>query len=149
MRREVLICLLLAGITLGLYWPVGHLGFIDYDDPDYILTNPPVREGISPESVWWAFTSYHAGNWHPVTWLSHMLDCQLFGLNPGVFHWENVIIHTATALLLFLVLRKMTRAVWRSALVAALFAWHPAHLQSVIWIAERKDVLTRIFHSRA
>ena len=156
MRREVLICLLLAGITLGLYWPVGHLGFIDYDDPAYILSNPPVREGISPESIWWAFTSAHASNWHPVTWLSLALDCQLFGLNPGAFHWENVAWHTASALLLFFLLRKMmwlrgeatatqAQAVWRSALVAALFAWHPAHLQSVVWISERKDVLSGFF----
>ncbi len=145
MRREVLICLLLAGITLGLYWPLGHLGFFDCDDPEYILTNPQVREGLSPDNAWWALTRYHAGNWHPVTWLSLMLDCQFFGPDPGVLHLENVLIHTANALLVFLVLRKMTRTVWRSALVAALFAWHPAHLQSVAWIAERKDVLSGFF----
>ena len=166
MRREVLICLLLAGITLGLYWPLSHLGFFDCDDPEYILTNPQVREGISPDNVWWAFANYHAGNWHPLTWLSLMLDCQLFGPNPRLLHLENVAWHTANALLLFLLLRKMTRlreeatapstlnlqpstaprkALWRSAFVAALFAWHPMHLQSVAWIVERKDVPSGFF----
>jgi protein O-mannosyl-transferase len=145
MRREVLICLFLAGITLGIYRPVGHLGFFYYDDPDYILTNPPVLGGITGESVWWAFTTNHARNWHPVTWLSHILDCQLFGLNPSAFHWENLAFHIANTLLLFIVLRKMTRAIWRSALVASLFAWHPMHIQSVAWISERKDVLSGFF----
>jgi len=166
MRREVLICLLLAGITLGLFWPLGQLGFYDSDDPEYILTNPMVRDGLSPQSVWWALTTYHASNWHPVTWLSLMLDCQLFGPNPRLLHLENVAWHTANALLLFLLLCKITRlrseatapstlnpqpptapqmALWRSAFVAALFAWHPTHLQSVAWIVERKDVLSGFF----
>ena len=145
MRREIFICLLLAGITLGIYWPVGHLGFFSYDDPSYILNNQMVLGGVTPDSVWWAFTSYYIGNWHPVTWLSHMLDCQLFGLNPGAFHLENLAFHIANTLLLFIVLRKLTRTVWRSALVAGLFAWHPAHIQSVAWITERKDVLSGFF----
>ena len=144
-RRELWICLLLAVITLAVYWPVGQMGFFDYDDPDYILVNPPVRNGVTVENVWWALTQCHAGNWHPVTWLSHMLDCQIFGLNPAIFHWENVVIHTVNSLLLFVLFRKMTRTVWRSALVAALFAWHPLHLQSAAWIAERKDLLSGLF----
>ena len=145
MRHNFIICLLLAGFTLGIYWPVSRLGFISYDDPDYITNNPKVRSGINPDSMDWALTSTHAGNWHPVTWLSHMLDCQIFGLNPGAFHGVNLAIHIVNSLLLFIVLRKMTQAVWGSALVAALFAWHPAHVQSVAWISERKDVLSGFF----
>jgi tetratricopeptide (TPR) repeat protein len=145
MRRVIFICLLLVGITLEIYWPVSHLGFFSYDDPSYILNNQMVLGGLTPDSAWWAFTSYYIGNWHPVTWLSHMLDCQLLGLNPGAFHLENLAFHIANTLLLFIVLRKMTRSLWRSALVAALFAWHPAHIQSVAWITERKDVLSGFF----
>jgi cytochrome c-type biogenesis protein CcmH/NrfG len=145
MRQNIFICLALAGITLAVFWPVSRLDFFAYDDPLYIQLNPMVQGGITADSVWWAFTSYHAGNWHPVTWLSHALDCQLFGRNPGAFHLVNLAFHTANSLLLFIVLRKMTRAVWRSALVAALFAWHPAHVQSVAWISERKDLLSGFF----
>jgi len=145
MRREWTIAVLLAGITLALYWPVGRLGLISYDDPDYIVNNPAVQYGISVETISWALTSTQASNWHPITWLSHTLDCQLFGLNPGAFHLENLGFHIFNSLLLFIVLRKMTGAIWRSALVAALFAWHPTHIQSVAWISERKDMLSAFF----
>ena len=145
MLRPVLICLLLAAVTLGIYWPVGQMGFSSYDDPDYIITNQAILSEITPESIVWAFTSYNVGTWQPVTCLSYMMDCQLFGLHPGAFHLVNLAFHIANTLLLFLLLRKMTRAVWRSALVAALFAWHPLHIQSVAWIAERKDVLSGFF----
>src|SRR5258708_3496849 len=102
MRRNVIICLLLAGITLALYWPVGGLGFIGYDDLDYVYQNPVVQSGLNLQSFVWAFTVAHAGNWHPITWLSHMLDCELFGLNPGEAHGMNLAWHTVNAILLFL-----------------------------------------------
>jgi tetratricopeptide (TPR) repeat protein len=145
MRRELIICLLLTGLVLGAYYPASHLGFLNYDDPDYVTSNPMVGGGLTWESVWWALTNSHDGNWHPVTWWSHMLDCQIFGLNPAGPHCVNIGWHIINTLILFLVLRKMTEAVWRSALVAALFALHPMHIQSVAWITERKDVLSGFF----
>ncbi len=132
-------------ITLVGFWPVGHLGFIIYDDHYYVTENPIVQAGITAEGVRWAFTTTAVGNWHPVTWLSHMLDCRLFGLNASGSHWVNLGFHIANTLLLFMVLRKMCGAVWRSAFVAALFALHPTHIQSVAWISERKDVLSAFF----
>jgi tetratricopeptide (TPR) repeat protein len=148
MRREWLIGLVLLVITLIGFWPVGRLGFIDYDDrgkDGYIVDNPNIQAGITAKSVRWAFTTAHASNWHPVTWLSHMLDCQLFGLNASGHHWMNLGFHIANTLLLFVLLRGMTGAVWRSALVAALFALHPLRVESVAWISERKDVLSGFF----
>jgi tetratricopeptide (TPR) repeat protein len=148
MRRDLFICLLLAGITLAIYWPVGRLGFINDDDEGprgYIVDNTNIQAGITAKSVAWAFTTTQACNWHPVTWLSHMLDYKLFGLKAGGHHWMNLGFHIANSLLLFIVLRQMTQAVWRSALVAALFACHPLHIQSVAWISERKDVLSAFF----
>ena len=145
MRRESLICIALLVITLVGFWPVGRLGFIIYDDPYYVKENPIVQAGMTAEGVRWAFTAKEVGNWHPVTWLSHMLDCQLFGLKAGGPHWVNLGFHLANTLLLFIVLRQMTAAVWRSAFVAALFALHPTHVQSVAWISERKDVLSAFF----
>jgi tetratricopeptide (TPR) repeat protein len=148
MRRNIFICLLLAGVTLAVYWPVGHLDFINYDDggkDGYVVENANVESGITLESIGWAFTTTRAGNWHPITWLSLMLDCQLFGLKPAGHHWVNLGFHIVNTLLLFVVLREMTQTVWRSALVAALFAWHPLHIQSVAWVSERKDVLSGFF----
>ena len=145
MRRNLFICLLLAGLTLAAFWPVGHLGFIIYDDHVYVSENQHVQTGITADNVRWAFTSRDCSNWHPVTWLSHMLDCQLFGLKAGGPHWVNLGFHLANTLLLFIVLRQMTAAVWRSAFVASLFALHPTHVQSVAWISERKDVLSAFF----
>jgi len=145
MRREHLICAALVIITLIGFWPVGHLGFIIYDDHDYVTENLNVQAGITAAAVHWAFTTTHAGNWHPLTWLSHMLDCQLFGLKASGHHWTNLGFHIANTLLLFVLLREMTGAVWRSALVAALFAWHPLRVESVAWISERKDVLSGFF----
>jgi tetratricopeptide (TPR) repeat protein len=148
MRREWLICLALIVITLTAFWPVGHLGFILYDDygkEGYIVDNTNIQAGITFESIRWAFTTTQASNWHPVTWLSHMLDYQWFGLNASGHHWMNLGFHIANTLLLFIVLREMTQTVWRSALVAALFALHPTHIQSVAWISERKDVLSGFF----
>ena len=141
----ILICLGLVLATAAVYWPVSGYDFINYDDPAYVTSNSQIQAGITWESVVWAFRSTRASNWHPLTWLSHMLDCRLFGLKPGWHHLTNVLLHTANAVLLFLVLNRMTRTLWRSGLVAALFALHPAHVESVAWISERKDVLSVFF----
>src|SRR5436190_22722804 len=114
-RLTLLICLGLAATTLAIFWPLFHAEFIHFDDPSYVTTNPQVQNGLSWENVKWAFTSGYASNWHPLTWLSHMLDVQLFGLKPGAHHRTNVLFHTANTLLLFLALRGMTGALWRSA----------------------------------
>ena len=119
--------------------------FVNYDDDAYVYENPHVKAGLSAEGVAWAFTRSHAGNWHPVTWLSHMLDCQLYGLWAGGHHLTNVLLHAVSAVLLFLVLLRMTGAFWPSVLVAAVFAVHPLRAESVAWIAERKDVLCGVF----
>ncbi len=145
MRREVSIGFLLAALTLTVYWPVRRHDFIHYDDPIFVTENPQVQAGLTWSSVRWALTTPLVGNWHPVTTLSHMLDCQLFGVNPGPQHLVNVGFHVANGVLLFLVLKLLTGAVWRSAAVAALFALHPLHVESVAWISERKDVLSAFF----
>jgi hypothetical protein len=144
-HRTWLVCLLLALGTLAIYWPARHYGFVDYDDNDYVFNNPTVRAGLSWWGLAWAFVDQHASNWHPLTWLSHMLDCQLFGLNPGPAHLVNVLFHCANAVLLLLLLNSLTGAFWRSAVVATLFAWHPLRVESVAWISERKDVLSGFF----
>jgi hypothetical protein len=132
-------------LTLACFWPVGSLGFIGYDDLDYVYQNPHVQAGLTGDSVIWACTAIYDGNWHPLTWLSHMVDCEMFGLNPGAAHWVNLGFHLVNTLLLFGWLRELTGSRWRSLLVAALFAVHPLHVQSVAWIAERKDVLSGFF----
>ncbi len=141
----VIICLLLALGTLALYWPVTHFPFIGFDDDDYITDNPVTKAGLTWHGIVWSFNGAHAANWHPLTWISHMLDCQLFGLHAGGHHLVNVLFHIANTLLLFAFLRYTTGKPWRSAAVAALFAWHPLHVESVAWIAERKDVLSAFF----
>jgi len=135
----------LAVVTLLIYLPMLWHGFVNYDDPDYIIGNAHVTGGLTWANVVWAFTSNDAANWHPLTWLSHMLDCQLFGVNPAGHHLMNLLFHTANTLLLFLLLTQLTGALWRSAMVAALFAWHPLHVESVAWTSERKDVLSAFF----
>jgi protein O-mannosyl-transferase len=145
MAQPRLICLLLALFTLLLYLPVWQHGFIVYDDNLYVTENRMVQHGLSWAGVKWAFATLHASNWHPVTWLSHMLDFELFGANAGAHHLVNVVFHVANTLLLFLLLCRLTVSLWASALVAALFAWHPLHVESVAWIAERKDVLCAFF----
>lgn len=144
-RRATLICLVLAAVTLGIYWPATSFDFINYDDPDYVSYNPIVEHGITREGIAWAFTTGHASNWHPLTWISHMADCNLYGPKSGGHHLTNILFHSANAVLLFLVLFQLTGAPWRSALVAALFAWHPLHVESVAWVSERKDVLSTFF----
>jgi protein O-mannosyl-transferase len=131
--------------TLLVFWQVRNFDFVKYDDGLYIYENPHVLNGLTEDGVIWAFTTNHSANWHPLTWLSLMLDCQLFGANPGWMHLMNLILHLANTLLLFAVFRKMTGALWQSAFVAAAFAIHPMHVESVAWIAERKDVLSTLF----
>jgi len=143
--REHLICLFLILATLAAYWQVKDHDFVYYDDNVYVSENPHVRKGLTVEGLIWAFTTDQSSNWHPVTWLSHMTDIELFGLNPGRHHLVNLFIHILNALLIFVVFRKMTGAVWLSGVVAALFALHPLHVESVAWIAERKDVLSAFF----
>ncbi len=144
-RAELLICLLLVMVTFAVYWQVRNFRFVNYDDTQYVTENQYVRAGLNLDNIIWAFSSNHAANWHPLTWLSHMLDMQLYGLNSGAHHQTNLIFHIANALLLFFVLRKMTGSLWQSGFVAALFALHPLHVESVAWVAERKDVLSTFF----
>jgi tetratricopeptide (TPR) repeat protein len=141
--------LLLVLGTLAVYLPAAHHGFTLYDDSDYVTENPMVENGLTWAGVKWAF-AWHACNWHPLTWLSHMADCQLcqffnLGLDPSVPHFENILFHAANAVLLFALLLRLTGLLWPSAFAAALFAWHPLHVESVAWVAERKDVLSTFF----
>jgi tetratricopeptide (TPR) repeat protein len=142
---SLLICLALAIITFAVFYQVYRFEFVNYDDPVYVTRNSNIQNGITFESIKWAFSSGYACNWHPLTWLSHMLDWQLFGDNAGGHHLVNLIFHIANTLLVFLVLKQITGALWQSAFVAALFALHPLHVESVAWVAERKDVLSTFF----
>ena len=139
------ICLLLAAVTLVVYWPVVHAEFVNYDDPLYFTSNPHVLMGLTSGNMAWAFTTGYAANWHPVTWLSLMLDARVFGKGPFGPHLTNILLHAANTVLLFLLLRRLTSATWRSVLVAGLFALHPLHVESVAWVTERKDVLSAFF----
>jgi protein O-mannosyl-transferase len=139
------LCLLLVAVTLAVYWPVMSCDFVNYDDPDYFSSNTHVQAGLTSDNVVWAFCTGHAGNWHPLTWLSLMLDRELSGPGPAGPHATNLLFHLANTVLLFLLLRCLTAATWRSAVVAALFALHPLHVESVAWISERKDVLSTFF----
>jgi len=143
--RDGFICVFLILATLAVYWQVQHHAFVNYDDSFYVTDNRHIQEGLTLESVRWAFTTTYGGNWHPLTWLSHMLDHKLFGMNPGRHHLTSLILHVLNTLLLFLVFKKMTGDSWPSGFVAALFALHPLHVESVAWIAERKDVLSTFF----
>ena len=142
---KLFICLLLGLGTVVIYAPVRHYAFVKLDDDDYITQNPHVIFGLTRGNVGWAFTHFRSSNWHPLTWLSHILDVQLWGLNAGGHHLTSVVFHALTAVLLFLVFTSMTEAPWQSAFVAAVFAWHPLHVESVAWISERKDVLSAFF----
>lgn len=145
LRLVRLICLALAFGVLLCYRPVCYFGYVNLDDPIYVYQNPTVQKGLSWAGVKWSFTSVKDGNWAPLVWLSHMADCEIYGIKAGGHHVTNVLLHCASALLLFLVLKEMTGAIWRSGFVAAIFAWHPLHVESVAWIAERKDVLSALF----
>ncbi len=132
-------------MTIVAYEPVRYNGFVDYDDGGYIVENPNVKGGITADSVIWAITKGHAANWHPLTWLSHMLDCELFGLNPSYHHLMSVMLHTINALLLFWILKGATGSIWASAFVAFVFAVHPVQVESVAWASERKTILSGLF----
>jgi tetratricopeptide (TPR) repeat protein len=143
---KFLLIFLLLIATLILFWPVQNFEFINLDDSSYVYDNPQVKGGLTIKGLIWAFTNLKAaGLWHPLTWLSYMIDYEFYGLKAGGYHSTNVLLHIASTLLLFLVLERMTRAIWASGLVAALFALHPLHVESVVWVAERKDVLSTFF----
>jgi tetratricopeptide (TPR) repeat protein len=142
---KLIISLLLIFAIIIAYGQVRNFDFVDFDDGVYITENSHVQKGFTVEGLAWAFTTFHAANWHPLTWLSHMLDFQIYGLSPMGHHWTNLLFHIANSLLMFLILKLMTGALWRSAFVAALFALHPLHVESVAWISERKDVLSTFF----
>lgn len=141
----LLIGLVLCAVTLAVYWPVGSHQFLSFDDSVYVTGNPHVANGLSGRNLVWAFMSVDAGNWHPLTWLSHMADIQLFGMHPRGHHLTNLFLHTLSTLFLLLMLVRLTGQRWQSAFVAALFALHPLHVESVAWVAERKDVLSGLF----
>jgi hypothetical protein len=144
-RPDFLILLALGASTFGIYAQVIGHQFITLDDPTYIRENPMVNRGVTLDGLTWAFTTFYAANWHPLTWIAHMIDSQLFGMNAGAHLLVNAVIHVANTLLLFWLLLGTTRARWPSALVAALFALHPLHVESVAWAAERKDTLSTFF----
>jgi hypothetical protein len=144
-QKPALLGALLVAATLLLYAPVTHHAFLEYDDSAYVTKNLHVRTGLNFDNAVWAFTTFHEANWHPLTWLSHMADCQVFGLNSGAHHLVNLCLHAANVLLLFFLLQKATAAVWRSFLVAALFAVHPLNVETVAWVAERKSLLSMFF----
>jgi protein O-mannosyl-transferase len=141
----VILCLLLVAATLAFYNPIIHNQFIDFDDSSYILKNSWVQGGLTWDTVKWSFTTFRDGNWHPVTWLSHAWDCQIFRLNPAGHHYTNLLLHGANAVLLFLLLRRATGVTWPSLVVGALFALHPVNVESVAWAAERKNLLSMLF----
>jgi len=144
-RPRAAIALALAVATLAVYAPVLRHGFVDYDDDEYVFRNAHVRAGLTAEGIVWAFTSVESANWHPLTWLSHMLDCELFGLRPAGHHATNLVLHTLNVVLLFLTLARLTGGLWPSAAVAALFALHPLNVETVAWVAERKSLLSALF----
>src|SRR2546422_11626245 len=144
-RRDLLICAGLALAVLAVFIQATTFDFINLDDADYVSGNPHVRGGPTIRNVLWAFGTFRNGNWHPLTWLSHMVDCRLFGVRPGPHHLTNVLLHAANGVLLYVFLRRATAETWPSAFASALFALHPLHVESVVWVSERKDVLSTFF----
>lgn len=144
-QGRLVVCVLLAVVTFAIYFPVLGYGLVNFDDHFYVTNNPHVRSGLSLKNIFWAFTTFTESNWHPLTWVSLQLDCTLDPDGARVLHLTNVLFHIANTLLLFLVLEMMTGSMWRSAFVAALFAVHPLHVESVAWVSERKDVLSTFF----
>ncbi|HZR16487.1 MAG TPA: tetratricopeptide repeat protein [Verrucomicrobiae bacterium] len=142
---RLIACVALGVATLTTFWPVLHANFINFDDGEYVLQNPHVATGLTPRNIVWAFTASYASNWHPLTWISHMLDVQMFGLDPTAHHAVNLLLHIANTTILFLLLLRLTEAPWPSLAVAGLFALHPLHVESVAWVAERKDLLSTLF----
>src|SRR5208283_2101211 len=143
--RNWIVGIALVTVTLILYWPATTFGFVAYDDDLYVYENPHVLQGLSWPGLKWSLTAFVGGNWHPLTLWSHMLDCSAGGLYAGGHHLTNILLHSINALLLWLLLKRMTGAFWPGALVAALFAWHPLNVESVAWVAERKNVLSTFF----
>jgi len=143
--KSILLGVLLVLAVFGLYWRVVHYEFLVFDDKPYVTSNLHVNTGLKFANVVWSFTTFAEGNWHPITWLSHMADCQWFGLNSGRHHLVNVALHAASVFLLFLLLQRATRTLWRSFFVAALFALHPVNVETVAWVAERKSLLCMFF----
>ena len=144
-KEFIWLAIALAAINVAVYAPVRHFGFVGFDDLQYVSDNPRVLRGVTWDGVKWAFSTGYFSNWHPLTWISHMLDVQLYGTNAGGHHITNVLLHIANTLLLFGLLHRMTGRMWRSAFVAGLFAAHPLHVESVAWVSERKDVLSTLF----
>jgi len=144
-RQKWVVCALLGAAVLAVYWQALSCTFVNFDDGDYVTLNPNIQHGLNRQSIKWAFTTGHAANWHPITWLSHMIDYQLYHLEPAGHHLTNMLLHLANVVLLFLLLNRMTGALWPSAWVAAVFALHPLRVESVVWVAERKDVLSTFF----
>lgn len=142
--QAYIVAVLLAFIVAAVYWRILGYEFL-FDDAQYIQTNVHLHKGLNAEAVKWCFTAFYAANWHPVTWISHMLDCQLFGLDAGRHHVQNLLFHTINTILLFVLLLRLTGSVWKSGFVAALFGVHPLHVESVAWVSERKDVLSAFF----
>ena len=127
--------------TLLVYWQTKNYGFLNFDDGSYVTENSKIRAGATVDGITWAFTATHASNWHPLTWLSHMLDAEFYGLNPGAHHLTNLLFHILNSLLLFYVLWRMTGRLWPSGAVAALFALHPLNVETVAWVSQRKNLL--------
>jgi hypothetical protein len=144
-RQKLIIYIVLAVVTLAVFWQVNHYDFTSLDDNVYVTQNSHIQSGITLDGFCWAFSTRYFGLWNPLVWLSFMFDYQLHGLNAGGYHLTNLILHVLSALLLFWLFNRMTGAIWRSAFVAAIFALHPLHVESVAWIAERKDVLSAFF----
>jgi protein O-mannosyl-transferase len=144
-KRTLVLCLLIAAATLAIYAPVTRNNFVNFDDDTYIVFNPHVRHGLSWQTVKWSFTTFEQANWHPLTWLSHAMDCSIFGLNPLGHHMVGVLLHAGCAAILFLLLESATGFAWRSLIAAMLFALHPVNVESVAWAAERKNVLSMFF----
>jgi tetratricopeptide (TPR) repeat protein len=145
-RGAIAVCLLLALTTLVLYLPATRNSFVNFDDNEYIIDNAHINTGLSWAGIVWAFSfTGYASNWHPLTWISHALDCEMYGLNPAGHHLTSILLHVINSVLVLLLFRQMTGSLWRSTFVAALFAWHPLHVESVAWASERKDVLSTFF----
>jgi len=143
--KKCLLFIVFAVTVFALYGQVTTFDFVSFDDFVYVKDNRVVRNGLTLDGLTWAFSAVNASNWHPLTWISHMIDVELFGMSPGKHHLTNVLLHLANSMLLFIFLERTTGAYWRSAIVAALFALHPLHVESVAWISERKDVLSTLF----
>lgn len=144
-RRTLLLCLFLVLAPLAVFWQVRNHDFVSYDDWQYITENTEIQQGLSLKSIGWAFTTVHGSNWHPLTWISHMLDVRLFGMHPRGHHLVNLIFHLANTVLVFLVFKKLAGEIWKPFVIAILFAIHPLHVESVAWVSERKDVLSAFF----